>query len=124
MLGDDAALADMLSDLIDREDSPLDAREVARQIVAYVSANYRIESRMIRNRRANLQITLPQRTLDTSYSYTPAGDEERALDDLSDYAQSYLSAVGSTPLGVEYIRTLLHSAASSPQALCEVLERR
>ncbi|NTV62448.1 MAG: DEAD/DEAH box helicase family protein [Oscillochloris sp.] len=121
VLGDDATLADMLSDLADMEDSPQDAREVARQIVAYVSANYRIESRMIRNRRANLQITLPQRTLDTSYSYAPTGDEERVLDDLSDYAQSYLSAVGSAPLGIEYVRALLHSAASSPQALCEML---
>lgn len=124
VLGDDAALADMLSELADLESSPEEAREMARQIVAYVSANYRIESRMIRNRRANLQITLPQRTLDTSYRYAPVGEEERLLDDLCDYAQSHLSASGATPLGVEYVRTLLHGAASSPQALCDLLNWR
>ncbi|MBX0330994.1 DEAD/DEAH box helicase family protein, partial [Oscillochloris sp. ZM17-4] len=124
VLGDDAVLAEMLSDLADMEDSPQEAREVARQIVAYVSANYRIESRMIRSRRANLQISLPQRTLDTSYGYAPIGEEEQALDDLYDYAQGYLSAVDSTPMGVEYVRALLHAAASSPQALCEMLSWR
>lgn len=124
VLGDDVVLTDMLSDLAEVEDSPEDAHEIARQIVAYVSANYRIESRMIRNRRANLQITLPQRTLDTSYSYTPSSAEERTLDDLYDYALNYLSAVDAKPLGVEYVRALLHSAASSPQALCEILTWR
>ncbi|NCC36047.1 MAG: DEAD/DEAH box helicase, partial [Chloroflexia bacterium] len=124
VLSDDAVLTDMLSDLANVDDSLQDAREIARQIVAYVSANYRIESRIIRNRRANLQITLPRRTLDASYSYTPSSAEERALDDLSDYAQNYLSAVDSKALGVEYVRVLLHSAASSPQALCEMLTWR
>jgi len=124
VLGDDAALAAMLSALAELQDSPLDARDLSRQIVAYVSANYRIESRMIRNRRANLQITLPQRTLDTSYSYTPAGEEVRLLEDLYEYAQSYLRANDATPLAIEYVRALLHSAASSPQALCELLRWR
>jgi len=123
-LYDDAVLAGMLADLAAMEDSISEARDLARQIVAYVSANYRIESRMIRNRRANLQITLPQRTLDTSYSYKPAHEEERLLEDLYDYAQRYLSVSGATPLAVEYVRALLHSSASSPQAFCELLRWR
>ena len=124
VLGDDAVLTDMLSKLADKEDSPRDAREIAQQIVAYVSTNYRIESRMIRNRRANLQITLPQRILDTSYSYAPSDEEQRTLDELNDYAQSYLTAVDTNPLGIEYVRALLHSAASSPQAFCTMLNWR
>ncbi|MEI6179157.1 MAG: SNF2-related protein [Chloroflexales bacterium] len=124
VLRDDAALAAMLSDLTARADVSTEAHALARQIVAYVSTNYRIESRMIRNRRANLQITLPQRTLDTSYSYAHAGEEERLLEDLYDYAQGYLNASGAAPLAVEYVRALLHSAASSPQAFCTLLRWR
>jgi|GEM_PF-796747 len=124
VLYDDAVLADMLAQLANMEDSISEARDLARQIVAYVSANYRIESRMIRNRRLNLQITLPQRTLDTRYSYVPAHEEERLLEDLYDYAQRYLSVSGATPLAIEYVRALLHSSASSPQALCELLRWR
>lgn len=124
VLGDDPNVVAMLADLAQSKNSPSDAQEIAKQIVIYVSTNYRIEGRMIRNRRSSLEITLPQRTLDTSYGYTPSSQEEATLNDLYDYGQNYLSVVGSIPLSVEYVRLLLYSAASSPHALCDLLHWR
>lgn len=124
VLGDDTTLVEMLNELATLEDSPEDARELAQQIVAYVSTNYRIESRIIRNRRANLQLDLPQRILNTQFSYTPTGEESQLLDELYDYAQSYVNACNASPIAIEYVRILLHSAASSPQVLCELLNLR
>lgn len=123
-LGEDGALTAMIDELRELEDDHEGGHEVARQIVAYVSANYRIESRVIRNRRKSGDVKLPQRTLDTGYSYEPSSLEEQTLGDLYDYAQEYLDATGSKPLAVEYVRLLLHAAASSPQALCDVLRWR
>jgi ATP-dependent helicase HepA len=123
-LGDDATLAALLADLSALEEDPRAAHDVARQIVAYVGTNYRIESRVIRNRRKSDEIELPQRVVDTGYSYTPTSLEGQVLDDLYGYAEGYLSAAGATPLAVEYVRSLLHAAGSSPQALCATLRWR
>lgn len=120
-LRDDEALSAMVDELSAMDDDPRAAHEAAGQIVAYVSANYRIESRVIRNRRKSLRLDFPHRTLDTSYSYEPSEREDQTLSDLYDYAQGYLRAVKAKPLAVEYVRLLLHAAASSSEALCDVL---
>ncbi|OLD63585.1 MAG: hypothetical protein AUF65_01875 [Chloroflexi bacterium 13_1_20CM_50_12] len=63
----------------------------AKDVLAYISENYRIESRVIRNRRAHLHIQLPERKLDTSYSYVPAEEEAATLEALYD---PYIDACG------------------------------
>lgn len=120
-LRDDSSLGELAARLEQQEEDLDGALETAQQIVAYVSANYRIESRMIRNRRAGLRIEMPIRTLDTSYSYMPDDVEGSALEDLFDYAGAYLAEWRTEPIAIEYVRMLLHSAASSPHALLAVL---
>ncbi|MFL5627809.1 MAG: helicase-related protein, partial [Ktedonobacteraceae bacterium] len=97
---------------------------VAKESLAYVSENYRIEARVIRNRRAHLQAELPQRTVDTRYSYQPSEREGAALNSLYDYIDAYLSAFPEQVLSAEYCRVLLYAASSSPYALLDVLETR
>jgi hypothetical protein len=105
--------------------------EMATQILAYISENYRIESRVIRNRRAHLTIPLPQRELDTTYSYNPSEEETAALDTLYDYIEAYTQSFAIEDLEdtqfaliAEYCRILMHAAASSPHALLHILELR
>jgi len=98
--------------------------QAAREVLAYVSENYRIENRVIRNRRTHLDIQLPERTLDVSYSYIPAEEEIEVLDALYDYVDAYIQNTPSEPLIAEYCRILMHSASSSPHALLHLLEMR
>lgn len=124
LLRNDPGLVTLAETLATQEDSPDAALETARQIAAYISANYRIESRMVRNRRASLSIELPTRACDTSYSYFPDEGERSLLEDLYEYAGDYIAQTENSPLGVELARVLLHSAASSPHALLIVLRWR
>lgn len=96
----------------------------AKEVLAYISENYRIESRVIRNRRAHLHLQLPERKLDTSYSYVPVEEEMATLDGLYDYLDAYAKGVPSDPLTAEYCRVLMHAASSSPHALLHLLEIR
>ncbi len=96
----------------------------AKDVLAYVSENYRIESRVIRNRRAHLHIQLPERKLDTSYSYIPDEEEAATLDALYDYVDTYTKSVPLDPLTAEYCRILMHAVSSSPHALLYLLEMR
>jgi len=96
----------------------------AKEALAYVSENYRIEARVIRNRRAHLQAELPQRAVDTRYSYQPSEREGAALNNLYDYIDTYLAAFPGQALAAEYCRVLLYAASSSPYALLDVLETR
>ena len=123
-LRDDPGLSALNATLVGQEDDRIGALETAHQIAAYVSANYRIESRMMRNRRASLNITMPTRVCDTSYSYIPDESESALLEDLYEHTRTYLARYGDDPLGVELARVLLHSAASSPHALLDVLRWR
>lgn len=120
----DPGLEALAAALTGQEEDPDAALETARQIAAYVSANYRIEGRMVRNRRASLSIDLPTRACDDSYSYAPGDSESALLEDLYEHAGSYLAHCGGDPLAVELARVLLHSAASSPHALLAVLRWR
>ncbi|OLE52361.1 MAG: hypothetical protein AUG51_18390 [Acidobacteria bacterium 13_1_20CM_3_53_8] len=96
----------------------------AKDVLAYISENYRIESRVIRNRRAHLHIQLPERKLDTSYSYVPAEEEAATLEALYDYVDAHAMGVSPSPLTCEYCRILMHAASSGPYALLHLLEMR
>jgi ATP-dependent helicase HepA len=99
----------------------------AKQTIRYVSENYRVESRVIRNRRINLNIELPQRAITTEFSYLPEGVEVELLSELYDYID-YISieqpGEQQTLLALEYGRILLHKAFSSPQTLGDLLKNR
>jgi len=55
--------------------------EAAKNVIAYISENYRIENRVIRNRRVNLTIDLPHRELYDSFSYDPSNEENDVIED-------------------------------------------
>jgi ATP-dependent helicase HepA len=115
----------MLAGLVAKVSSP-DAQplQAAKEVLAYVSQNYRVESRLIRNRRVNLNIKLPTRQLDASYSYTPGDQEAATLDALYTYLEDYNNEISHSPLAAEYCRVLLHAAYSSPAALLDLLKQR
>lgn len=96
----------------------------AKELLAYISENYRIEGRVMRNRRAHLHIQLPERKLDTSFSYVPGEEEAATLDALYDYVDAYAKSAPFDPLTSEYCRILMHAASSSPHALLHLLEMR
>lgn len=124
LLRDDPGLGTLAETLTTQEDDPEAAIETAQQIAAYISANYRIEGRMVRNRRASLSIALPTRVLDISFSYLPDEGERALLEDLYEHSGDYIAQTEGSPLGTELARVLLHSVASSPHALLSVLRWR
>lgn len=120
----DEVLASLSTKMNALADDQAGALNIAREIVAYISENYRIERRIIRNRRASLSIPLPKRQLDTTASYQPESEEQVALDELYGYLEFLLDQFPHEPPYLEYSRVLLHAAASSPNALLELLEWR
>jgi SNF2 family DNA or RNA helicase len=114
-------LVEHIEEAANKHDGGLTA---AKESLAYVSENYRIERRIVRNRRAYLGDLLPTRTLDTTYSYDPDEEEATALDCLYEYIEHYLKTFANYAVCIEYCRTLLSAAASSPHALLDVLETR
>jgi hypothetical protein len=120
LLPDDATLRTRVADL---SAAGKDGLAQARELLAYVSENYRVESRVIRNRRAHLAATLPTRALDERFSYAPGERELAVLDELLEYAAA-LGAAEDAQLAGEYRRLLLHAASSSPWALSRLLTSR
>lgn len=98
--------------------------ETARALLAYLGENYQIERRVIRNRRAHLNIALPVRKLDSSFSYTPGTIEAETLDILYEYLEIYARLFANHPLTAEYVRIWMHASASSPRALLDIVETR
>jgi len=99
------------------------ALRLSRQLIAYIAENYRIESRVIRNRRASIDPDLlPERSLDDRYAYNPTEAEKDAYNELMLYVQQVISS-GETA-NVAFCRALIHAAASSPEALIYLLEMR
>src|SRR5437660_3048395 len=78
----------------------------ARDALAYISESYRIERRVIRNRRMYLGDLLPVRTLETAYSYEPAEEKAGTLDQLYEYINEYLKSYANYNVCVEYCRVL------------------
>lgn len=125
-LGHDSVLVNLIEQVThyakrDEQDKSLAS---AKAVIAYISENYRIESRIIRNRRASLDIALPKRKLDDSFRYAPEEAEVTALDELYSYIDFFLEQTPPEPPQLEYCRILLHAAASTPHALLALLEVR
>lgn len=98
-----------------------------REALLYVSENYRVESRVIRNRRISLldsgQVELPRRKVSTQFTYTPGAYESEALLALHSYADACLQQTkGQEALG--FCQALFHAAFSSPAALLALLDAR
>lgn len=96
----------------------------AREALAYVSENYRIEGRVIRNRRAHLDVPVPTRGLDASFAYEPSPEERATLEALLDYLGSVPTARVPAPVAAEVTRLFLGAAASSAAALLQLVETR
>lgn len=123
-LKNDASYLLLVNKLETKKGSPLKKLEVARNVIAYISENYRIENRVIRNRRANLTIDMPVRKLDNSISYTPGIEEMDVITSLFDYIDKYIRKWNETGIAAEYSRLLLFACFSSPHALIKLLEIR
>ena len=77
----------------------------AREALSYLKENYRIDSRVFRNRRAALEMVgLPIRELDLEYVYTPANFERRTLEALHEYAEACLEAAPPTTRLIDALR--------------------
>jgi ERCC4-related helicase len=120
----DTLLGELVAQVTEQAESRDRGLKAAQDAIAYISENFRIESRVIRNRRATLQIELPTRAVETSYSYEPETLETEVIDTLHDYVDELIEQAGSDPTAVEYGRVLLHAAFSSPYVLYELLEKR
>jgi hypothetical protein len=97
--------------------------ERALEIVTHVNTHYRVEDRVLRNRRAHLEADLPSRALETRSAYDPSDSELEALDTVLDYGEAVLTADPS-PVAQEYVRLLIHGSLSSPQAIGSLLAQR
>jgi superfamily II DNA/RNA helicase len=121
---------EILQQLVRQVSAQLDSATqlaAAKETISYVSENYRIESRVIRNRRVNLNIELPERAVDTRFSYLPEEPEVELLNELHDYLDFVLLELKDEKqkaLGLEYGRILLHKAFSSPHSLETLLKDR
>lgn len=120
----DRLLGQLLARIPAQAHSPDRGLKEAKEVLAYISENYRIEGRVMRNRRAHLHIRLPERKLDTSCSYAPGEEEAATLDALYDYVDIYAKSAPFDPLTSEYCRILMHAVSSSPHALLYLLEMR
>ena len=96
----------------------------AQAATAYLAENYRLERRVIRNRRANLEIEMPIRRIHEGYAYQPTATEAQALAELYEYVDILLTHHNYATYAQELARLLLHSAFSSPHALLELLQWR
>lgn len=103
---------------------PREQLAAAQEALAYVSENYRVEAHVVRNRRANLDLKLPSRAVSEAYKYSPGLAEREVLFDLHVYADRHLAEQPDNPISLEFCRTLLHAASSSPQALEGLLQQR
>ena len=95
----------------------------ALEVVAHVNSNYRVEDRVLRNRRAHLETELPLRVLDDRWSYQRSGHEAEALDAVLDYCEFMLDWNHSR-IAHEFARLLIHAASSSPESIEDLLTQR
>lgn len=124
LLQHDDQLEGFIAQIQEKREPPTQVLQAAQDAIAYISENYRLERRVIRNRRANLQIELPTRAVDEQYSYTPTRDEAATLDELHDYADRLLLLNDHSAPALEIVRLLFNAAFSSPQALMNLLDIR
>lgn len=124
LLGDDPVLTSLSKQIAQNANKSDKGLQAAKALIAYIAENYRIERRVIRNRRVNLSIGLPERTVDNSYTYVPDSLERNTLNELHDYIDAFIEHQGATRHVLEYARLLLHAAFSSPFAVQDLLQKR
>lgn len=122
-LSDDDVLGELIAAVAENAQGYDRGLAAAGEAIAYLSENYRIESRMIRNRRAHLDAVMPTRELDDAYLYDPTDSERDTLEALFDYLVG-LKCQSGEAVASEYTRLLMHAAASSPAALLGVVRQR
>lgn len=123
-LKQDVFLMDLINKVDDEEMRQGNSLSAAKEVLAYVSENYQIERRVIRNRRAHITAPMPQRDLDASWAYTPDIAEAESLEELYEYVGTYSKTFLDHPLVTEYCKIWMSASASSPSALLDVLEAR
>lgn len=113
----------VLRDLVDAVNKNSDI-DKARDVIAYVSTNYRIESQIIRNRRKTLQerdqLVLPKRRFSMEFAYEASKNEQRVLASL----HGYVDLFQGDDRVLSLLQNLWSAAASSPHALFALLEQR
>jgi ATP-dependent helicase HepA len=123
-LKQDMFLMDLINKVDDEEMRHGDSLSAAKEVLAYVSENYQIERRVIRNRRAHITAPMPQRALDASWAYAPEIIEAEVLEELYEYISTYSKTFIDHPLVTEYCKIWMHASSSSPHALLDILESR
>lgn len=124
LLQHDRQLRTYVQDVRANRDNIEKALNSALAAVAYISENYRIERSVIRNRRVNLQIELPNRQIDQQYAYSVTAAEQSMLDELHEYADALLAEHDCADYAQEVVQLLFHAAFSSPHALQALVEYR
>lgn len=99
------------------------ALRLSSQVVTYITENYRIESRVIRNRRASIDSNLlPERAFDMRYAYQPTEAETDAYNELMLYIQQVI--LSGDMWNNAFCQALCHAFASSPEAVLAMLQMR
>lgn len=124
LLPHDALLREKVGKVAQAVDDVDQGLSLARETIAYISENYRIERRVIRNRRVNLDTKLPERRVEDTYLYEPDKNERNALEELYEYLDRVIAGHKASPPVLEYARLLLHAAFSSPHTLNALLRQR
>ena len=96
----------------------------AKKLVSYICTNYRLEQHVIRNRRINLQIELPERKVVTNHAYNQEECEIEMIGELHDYLDEIIHSNNREPWSLEFARIFLHATYSSPYALEDLLNTR
>lgn len=96
----------------------------ARKLLRYLGENYRIEQRVVRNRRANLNIEFPERVVDSSFAYDLSRAEEETIESVHNLAYRYINKIGNEQLTREFISFLFNATFSSPGSLIRMIELR
>ena len=116
-----AAYIRQVHESIRQPDKGLSAAKIA---VSYISENYRLERRVIRNRRANLTVELPTRALNEGFAYSVGPEEASVLSELHEYADNLLDGHAYAAYSQEAVRIFFHAAFSSPPALLTLVRAR
>lgn len=119
---EDQTIEQLLKEVEDSP-SPVIQRHKALETLAYLSDNYRIETRILRNRRAALSIELATREFNKRYAYIPGMRETTLFNDVYEYLDKLVTGLDGNErkIGLEYVRIVLNALFSSPEALCTVL---
>ena len=96
----------------------------AKDVIAYICTNYRLENRIIRNRRKTLrdrkQVVLPDREFTLRYAYSPSDIERQIYEKL----HTYVDICHGNPSYKSLLQYLFQAGSSSPFALVQLLNLR